>query len=198
MKIRPIIGEYEIPRIQRIGTVENRRLLELAVPGLEGSYHQNVGRSPVSVVIEGTLATDQEREDFLNAIRNQYNAGEPVDFVADITTATETTQVIITSLNVQEAAGIPDGFRYSIKLAQYVEPPDHGALGDLSGLDTEIDLEAADLFDLMELPDLLGAVPDLSDPTPPLKEVLNGVKSALDGLGGATSALNNLFGSRES
>lgn len=197
MKIKPMIGEYEIPGIQRIGTIEGRRVVEIPVPGLQGSYHQDLGSGPAAIRIEGTLAGDEARDDFLKEVRDRFKAGEPIDFVADIATATKVEQVLMTDLKVHEVAGSADTFRYAVTLVQHTEPPPLvGAalgFGDLSDLEASLDLEAGDLFDLMQVPEML-SIPELSDPTPPLKTTLDGVKSALDGLSGVSGALVGLFG----
>jgi hypothetical protein len=143
MKVKPMLGDFEIPGIQRIGTVEDRRIVEIAVPGLEGSYHQDLGAASLAVHIEGTLAGDDPRDDFLTKVRAMFNAGEPVDFVADITTATEVDQVLVADLTVVEVAGSPNSFRYTIDLSRHVEPPPATAAGDL-GFGDLADL-AADL-----------------------------------------------------
>lgn len=199
MKVKPMIGEFEVPGIQRIGSLEDRRVIEVPVPGLEGSYHQDLGAGAVTVRIEGTLAGDDARDNFLDKVREMYNAGEPVDFVADITTATHVDKVLLTDLGVGEVAGVPDTFRYAIVLTQHVEPPpassgaDQG-FGDLTDVNTSILGEAASLASAMNVPDLLGSLPDLHDPTPPLHATLAGVKSALGGLSGVGDQLKNLFG----
>lgn len=193
-----MIGEYEVPGIVRIGTIERRRLVDCPVPGLEGGYTQDLGSETVGVRIEGTLAGDEARDAFLAAVRELFAAGEPVAFVADVTTATEVEQVLLGSLNVIEAAGCADTFRYAITLTQYVEPPPPAAdLGfdSLAELEAELGLEALELFDVLQIPDLLGALPDISDPTPPLAQILDGVKSAMEGLGGAAAAIESVFGS---
>jgi len=147
MKVKPMIGEYEVPGIQRIGTIEDRRVVEIPVPGLAGSYHQDLGSGAVSLRIEGTLAGDDARDDFLGKVREMYNAGDPVDFVADIVTATHVEKVLMTDLAVAEVAGTADTFRYAIVLAQHVEPPppspgaDQG-FGDLSDVNAAVAAEA--------------------------------------------------------
>jgi hypothetical protein len=186
-----MLAEFELPGIQRIGTVEDRALVPIPVPGLDGSYHQDLGSASIRIRIEGTLAGDEARDDFLTQVRGLFGAGEPIDFVADITTATEIEQVLLSDVVVDEVAGSPDGFRYALVLAQYVPPPpppaDPGGPGDLAA-------EAAGLFDAMQVPDLLGSVPELKDPTPPLSGTIDGVKSALGGLDGAGAAIGDLFG----
>lgn len=200
MKVKPMIGEYEVPGIQRIGTVEGRALVEIPVPGLDGSYLQDLGGGLTSIVIEGTLAGDEARDAFLASMRATLVAGEPVDFVADITTATSIEKVRIADLDVAETATSPDTFRYLIALRQHVEPPPTGpgadmGFGDLTDLTAGLDLEALSIFDALQIPDVLGSVPDISDPTPPLTGIVDGVKSALAPIDGIRYTLDTLFGS---
>jgi hypothetical protein len=199
MKIKPMIGEYEVPGIQRIGTIEDRRVVEIPVPGLAGSYHQDLGSGAVSVRIEGTLAGDDARDDFLNKVREMYNAGDPVDFVADIVTATHVEKVLMTDLDLREVASSADTFRYAIVLTQHVEPPpaSPGAgqgFGDLSDVNAAVAGEAGALAGAMNVPDLVNSLPDLKDPTPPLKGAIDGVKGAVGGLAGVGDKLKSLFG----
>jgi hypothetical protein len=199
MKVKPMIGEYEVPGIQRIGTIEDRRLVEIPVPGLAGSYHQDLGSGAVSLRIEGTLAGDDARDDLLGKVREMFNAGDPVDFVADIVTATHVEKVLLTDLAVAEVAGSADTFRYAIVLAQHVEPPppspgaDQG-FGDLSDVNAAVAAEGAALAGAMNVPDLIGALPSLKDPTPPLRGTLDGVHSAVSGLSAIGGKLKDLFG----
>lgn len=186
-----MIGEYEVPGIQRIGTVERRDLVEIPVPGLEGSLHQDLGSAAVSIVLSGTLAGDEPRDAFLESLRAAFGAGEPVPFVADILTATSVEQVLLADLSVSETAGSADPFAYTIRLTQHVEPP---APADLAGLEEALGLEAQSLFDALQVPDLLGAIPEIGDPTPPLAGVLDGVTAALAPVTDAAAALTDLFG----
>lgn len=190
MKIKPMIGEYEVPGLERIGATERRRLREIPVPGLGGSYHQDLGAHPLSLRLEGSLQGDEARDGFLETVRGMFSAGEPVDFVADITTATTLEKMIVAGLDVEESAEVPDTFRYAITLLQYTEPPPDPAPGDLA---EDIAAEADLLSDLMEIPDLLSA-PDFGDPTPPLRGALDQFKGVMEGLGNLGPAAAKLFG----
>ena len=194
-----MLGEYEVPGIQRIGTLEGRHLVEVPVPGLEGSYHQDLGSAAVSIVLEGTLAGDDARDGFLQSFRDSFNAGDPLDFVADIVTATTVDKVLVSGLVAAEMAGSTDTFRYRMVLTQYVEPPPSGpgtdlGFGDLTDLTDQLQAEAGSLFDALQVPDLLGSIPEITDPTPPLTGIVDGAKSALDGLSGVSDAVTQLFG----
>lgn len=192
-----MLDDYELPGIQRVGTVERRALVEVPVPGLEGSYHQDLGSGPIAILIEGTLAGDDARDAFLAEVRERFQSGEPVDFVADIVSATSLEQTHLEDLSVVEVAGNADTFRYSLMLVQHVEPPPPGSdLGfdDLAALEDALGLEALELFETLQIPDLLASLPELSDPTPPLAATLDGVKGALESLGGVSGSITELFG----
>jgi hypothetical protein len=190
-----MIGEWEVPRIERVGTVEGRRLARLSVPGLTGDLHHDLGRHSLTVEISGSLHGDEERDAFLDKVRTPFNAGEPLAFVADITSATELEQVLIEGLELQESNDSADSFRYVIRLRQYVEPPEPPPPIDDLGLELgpELDLLADLGLDGLELPGLLGDVPTIGDPTPPLKAALDGVKDAVAPLNDALAGLGEVF-----
>src|SRR5207248_9979333 len=102
--VRPLIGSWEPPSIERIAAVGARRLAVLPVSGLAGDLHQDLGREAHAVEIIGSLTTDEARDDFLKAVREKFNAGDPVDFVADIVKESELERVLIEALEVEEQA----------------------------------------------------------------------------------------------
>lgn len=190
MKIKPMIGEYEVPGLERIGATERRRLREIPVPGLGGSYHQDLGAHPLTLRLEGSLQGDDNRDGFLEKVRALFAEGKPVDFVADIVTATTIEKMIVAGLDVEESAEVPDTFRYAISLLQYTEPPPDPAPENPADA---IAAEADSLTDILEIPDLLAA-PDFGDPTPPLKATLDEFKGVMAGLDGLGAAASELFG----
>jgi hypothetical protein len=188
-----MIGSWEVPRIERIATREQRRITRFAIPGLEGDLQQELGASSLAIEITGSLHSDEARDQFLEALRAPFRAGDPVTFTADITTATELEQVLVEALDVEEVAGSPDPFRYRIVLRQYVEPPAPPPPIDELGLelDADLDLLAALGLDGLELPDLLGDLPTLSNPVEPMQPALEGVRSATEGLTGLLGGLRD-------
>jgi hypothetical protein len=191
-----MIGDWAVPRIERIGTVDRRRLARLSVPGLAGDLHHDLGSHSVAVDIEGSLHGDDERDDFLEKVRTPFLAGDPLTFVADITTATSIEQVVIEGLEVEEVNDAARSFTYRIRIRQYVEPPKPPPLVDDLGADLAPELDQ--LADLgiagLELPNLLGDIPSIGDPTPPLREALSGVTSALQPLQSMLADLGSRFG----
>lgn len=175
-----MIGQWEVPRIERIETLEDRRIARLPVPGLLGDIQQDLGAASLTVEIEGSLHGDEARDDFLQSLRESFRAGDPVSFAADIVTAAELEQVLIDELQLEEVNDSADGFRYRIVLREYVEPPAPPApIDDLgSGLGADLDSLASLGLDGLNLPDLLGALPNVSNPLPPLQGALGSVQSA--------------------
>jgi hypothetical protein len=182
-----MIGEWSPSSIERIDARAGRRLARLGVPGLQGDLHQDLGAQSLTVVIEGSLQGDERRSAHLQALQEQFLAGEPVPFVADIVESSELEEVLVVGFEVGERNDGGDEFWYRIELRQYVEPPEPPGLLDLDGLPDLADL-AAGLLDGLELPGLLGAVPDIADPTVPLQPALDQVREA-------TAAVPDLLGS---
>jgi hypothetical protein len=195
MIVRPMVGEWELPCIERVELVESRRLARLGVPGLEGDLHQDLGAESLTVAITGTLQGDERRAGFLADLQEHFRAGDPVPFVADIVESSELENVVVTGFEVTESNDGADEVRYRIVLRQYVEPPPPpaalpelpaDALGDLEGL-------AAGLLEGMDLAGLLGDIPTFADPTVPIRPALDAARSAVGDLpsllGGLRAAL---------
>jgi hypothetical protein len=195
MIIRPMIGAWEPPSIERVDVLEERRLARLPIPGLMGDLHQDLGTSSLTVAITGSLQGDEARSGFLAELRGAYLAGGPVSFVADITESSELEQVLIVRFDLTEANDWGDEFHYRIVLREYVEPPEPPGLLEDLGADLLGDLTdlAGSLLDALDLAGLLGTVPDLADPTAPLQPALDGIRDAVAGvpdlLGGLRDAL---------
>lgn len=118
----PMLAEIELKTIQEISTTEGRALAKHIIPGMDGCVFQNLGRKPTKVMFSGILFGEKAKED-LEKLWTKFKAGEPVSFVADITTATDISQVLIEDLKVNEVAGKPDHFRYSVVLQECPPPP---------------------------------------------------------------------------
>jgi hypothetical protein len=191
MKIKPMLGDFEIDDIEYIESSEKRVLVEHRVPGLAGNYFQDMGTVPNTIVIVGSKAGDEARDAFLTGIREIFNAGEKTTFVADINTATDITEVVIQDVEVAEISGVPDSFRYIIKLRKYIEPPEPPPTGLL---DTGILGDALNSLGVMDMLDNFASIPDIGDPTTPLNGAMDGVKQATSGLAEAAAPLKSIFG----
>lgn len=196
MLVRPMVGRWEVPRIEGIASRESRRLAVVPVPGLSGDLHQDLGRDALEVELYGSLSGDQARDEFLKELRTQFLAGEPVDFVADIVGESELEQVLITSFELEESAGRPEEFRYRMVLREYTEPPEPPGLAEDFGLDVDADLGLdVDLgLDLLDLAGMLGDVPQIGDLLTPVKTAADELKTALQGAGALLSPLDDLLG----
>jgi hypothetical protein len=199
VKVRPVLGSWEIPRIASIQTLERRAFAELAVPGRAGSLFQDLNTTPTRIAVSGSLYGDEARDEFLEELRGKFRDGEPVTFVADIVTATEVQYVIVEALRFQESGTKPDQTDYSFVLRE--SPPPPPPPNPLGELDAGLLDQAGGFLDTvtgaLDVIGTLGSVPDFGDPTPPLRTTLDEVKSATDGLSGAVDTLNNLFGGSE-
>jgi len=195
MLVRPMIGGWEPPRIERIAAAESRRLAVLPVPGLSGDLHQDLGRGALAVEVVGSLMGDEARDEFLKQVREKFLAGEPVDFVADIVKESELEQVLIETLEVEEVAGAADSFRYRIVLREYTEPPEPPAPADDFGLDLDAELDGlADLgLDMLDLPALVGDIPQIGELLQPIKPAAENLKQALSGAGSLLGPLDSLL-----
>src|SRR5688572_5499539 len=188
-----MLGSFALEGIEYIESFESRALVEHRVPGLSGSYLQDLGSEPNAIVIRGSRATsDDVRDQFLQGIRDLFNKGEPTTFVADINTATDITDVVIEDLHVSEVAGRVDAFQYAIKVRKYVKPPEPAATAT-GMLDEGILDDALALTDALDALDALTSIPNLGDPTPPLNGAVDGVVAATSGLDGVVNDMRALF-----
>jgi hypothetical protein len=199
MNVKPVLGDWEIPHIADIRTLERRSYVELPIPGRMGSLFQDMNTAPTRVVIVGSLYGDEDRNDFLDQVRTKFYAGEPLTFVGDIVTATEIQYVVIETLQFEQSGTRPDQIDYLIVLRESPPPPPPpDALGEL---DASLLEQAGGFLDsvsgALAAIDGLGSIPNISDPTPPLRETLDDVSTVLDGLSGITGSLSELFGEGE-
>lgn len=196
MTSKPLLGDWEVPRIEKMRSDERRQIAELTIPGRAGGLLQDLNSAPTGIEIHGSLFAE-ERSDFLTNIRDRFRAGEPLTFVADITEATDIQYVVIESMVVEESSHFPDQIDYFIALRESPPPPPppdpFGAIDD--GL-----LDLAEGFvdgvtDVLDAIDALANLPDFSDPSALLGGTLDGVTDAVDGLSELGGVINDLFGS---
>lgn len=196
MSMTPMLGDFELPRVTRLETMETRDFRELAVPGRPGSLFQDLNRQPTRVVIEGSVFGEQAGLDFLAAVREKYLAGTPMTFTSDIATGTDIQYVLLQQLHVQAEASAPGQIDYSVWLSESPPPPPPGGL--LEGIDTGLLDAAAGMLDTamgaLDALAALGNVPDLSDPTQALSGIVDGAGPAIGQLGGIGSGLRDLLG----
>ena len=199
MNVKPVLGDWEIPRIQSIKSLEKRNFVELDIPGRVGSLFQDMNTGPTRVAICGSLYGNETRNEFLEELRGKFREGEPMTFVGDIVTATEVQYVIIETLQFEENGLKPDQLDYYIILKE--SPPPPPPPDPLGGIDTDLLDQAGDFLDsvtgALYVINSIGSVPDLSDPTDDLTSALDGVTDATSGLGDALTPLQSIFGTNE-
>jgi hypothetical protein len=199
VKVKPMLGDWEIPHIESIGSLERRELVELEVPGRVASLYQDLNAAPTRVVISGSLYGDDDRDAFLEEVRGKFKAGEPVTFVGDIVTATEVQYVVIDTLRFEQSAQRPDEISYLIAIRESPPPPPPPDL--LGGLDTSLLDEAGGFLDTvtgaLDAIETLGNIPDFGNPTKALSGALGDVTNAVGGLGDVGGSLGSLFGTED-
>jgi hypothetical protein len=197
VKVKPLLGDWEIPNIAALESLERRNLAELEVPGRVGSLFQDLNAAPTRIAIRGSLFGDDRRDEFLEKVREKFKAGEPITFVADILTATEVQYVLIESMQFSESGTTPDETSYLLLLRE--SPPPPPPPDPLGGIDTSLLDQAGALVDsvagALDALDALANIPDIQDPTPPLRGVNQGASSAVGSVGGVSTSLTDLFGS---
>jgi hypothetical protein len=197
VKVKPLLGDWEIPNIAALETLERRDLAELEVPGRVGSLFQDLNAAPTRIAIRGSLFGDDRRDEFLEEVRTKFRAGEPVTFVADILTATDVQYVLIESMQFAESGVTPDETSYLVLLRE--SPPPPPPPDPLGGLDAGLLEQAGSLVDsvagALDALDALANIPDIQDPTPPLRGVTDGASSSVGSIGSVGGSLGSLFGS---
>jgi hypothetical protein len=199
VKVKPVLGDWEIPRIASIRMLERRAFAEFEVPGRVGSLFQDLDATPARVAISGSLYGDEDRDDFVGELRGKFQAGEPVTFVADILTATEVRYVIIEAMRLQENGVRPDQTDYLFVLRE--SPPPPPPPDPLGGLDSDLLDQAGGFLDsvtgALDVIDAIGTVPDLVNPVEPLSGLLDDFESATTELPDVLGSLTSLLGEPE-
>lgn len=189
------INGIELKNVHRITTFENGGFIQHHVLGMDGNLCQDIGRQSLQLQIDG-IFYGKEIEKELKALRDVFLKREPVEFLAQIKGQAYAAKVVIDSLRVMESNEQPDQYVYQINVFEYIQPPDSTAI-NLDKIDSQVKLEALQIVDIMEIPDLLslGSIPELSNPIEPLKGVLTPVQEASTALLESAMGLQSLLGS---
>lgn len=117
------IGKIELSGVQDLHTEEARTLVEQRVPEQQGSVFQDLGREPVTILIDGLLF-GEESLSALETLRQAHAKAEPQSFAADLVVGTDLTDVIIEDFKVRQVAGYKDRYRFSLRLREHIETPE--------------------------------------------------------------------------
>ena len=166
------IGKIELSGVQDLHTEEARTLVEQRVPEQQGSVFQDLGREPVTILIDGLLF-GEESLSALETLRQAHAKAEPQSFAADLVVGTDLTDVIIEDFRVRQVAGYRDRYRFSLRLREHIEPPaaadaavadvNQGVAADAAGWSDSSLAAAGVLQDPASLSAALAAQPGLLD-----------------------------------
>ena len=114
------LGKIELTAVQSLHTEESRTLVEQRVPEQQGSVFQDLGRDPVTLMLEGLLLGEQALQT-LEKLRQAQAKAEPLSFAADIAEGSELTEVVIEDFRARQVAGYAARFRFSLEWGR--QPP---------------------------------------------------------------------------
>lgn len=117
------IGKIELNGVQELHTEESRTLVEQRVPEQQGSVFQDLGREPVSIILDGLLFS-AEALSGLESLREAQIKAEPLAFAADIVVGSDLTDIIIEDIKIRQVAGYAHRYHYSMRLREYKQPPE--------------------------------------------------------------------------
>lgn len=188
------LNGIELTQVHKITTLESGGFVNHKIPGLQGAYSQDTGRHSLQLRIDGIFYGD-DKDVSLKKLRDIYLKREPVEFLAQITGQAYAAKVLVDSLQVMEKGGHIDQYTYQMVISEFVEPP-VSATAATASINAQVELEAMEIMDLMEIPDMLalGSIPELSNPVEPLKGVLTPVQEASSAFIEASKGLKILFG----
>lgn len=213
----PLLGDIALTAVQRVDHGLDAGFHDVAVLGLEGHAQQRSGRPSHRIGIAGVLTGETALDD-LAALQTLAASGTETTFAADIVTALDLQQVVVTRFAATETAGRPGLVDFSLELAESppLPPPaqlsgfgglDDFGLGDL-GFDTDVLGDLADLagdiagavdaaLDAVAALDALAGLAnfDFGGILDPINDVSATIAGAGSGLGAAVSTLGELFGS---
>lgn len=212
----PLLGEISLKAVQRMEHTLEAGFVPTRIAGLPGELQQRSGRPSNRITIAGILAGEHAADE-LAALQAAAADGSELAFAANITTALNLQQVVITALRAIEVAGYPVRYHYTLALAESppLPPPAQveafGGLGDFGlgdlGFDTDIvgDLEdlagevAGAVTDAMDVVDALGALANLDGLSlggflAPMEQSVTQVKDAAARFKDAARGLTEAFG----
>jgi hypothetical protein len=138
--IHPVLDDLDLPLVQEITTQDRRVLAEHKPPGMSGSLVQNLGRCPLRIVLRG-VATGPDALATVQKLDDKFRAAKPVPFIGDIVAEAHLDLVLIEDLRLQELAGKPQRFGYTLTLREFIKPVEPTPA---SSLDPSILGDAAD------------------------------------------------------
>jgi hypothetical protein len=209
----PMIDDLALDYVTQARQRTAHRSLSLPIPGLAGDVQQVIGRASHEIEIAGVIA-GTDAADKLSSLQGKVKTGEEVTFTADITSALELENVIVTLAEIEERAGVPGYYDYRLFIREsppLPPPAELSPFGGLDGLDLGFDTDilgdiadvAGDLQGAIEQVagalDALDALAGLGDlglnnPLTPMMEQADRVGGSAEGGAGAAQSLSDLLG----
>ena len=116
------IGKIELIGLSNVYTEDTRSLVQQRGPGMSGSVTQDLGREPVTVVMEGILLGD-DTQAALEELRQAQAKAKPLSFAADAIAGVSFTDVLIADFQVKQLAGFENRYSFFLRVREYTEPP---------------------------------------------------------------------------
>jgi len=119
-----IIGDVDVPGVREIRVEEGYSLVRVQLPGTGNLVINNMGREPITVVIEGIIFGDKA-QDTIEKLRNLYYSGAPLIFTSDATSTTRLNKVVFFDFHIDEDIHVGiQAFPYRIVLkeTQWIDP----------------------------------------------------------------------------
>jgi hypothetical protein len=136
------IGKIELTGLQKVHTEDARSLVQQRGPGQQGSVFQDLGREPVTLILEGILL-GEDTQAGLEELRQAQQKAQPLPFAADVIAGADFTDVLIEDLRVRQIAGYANRFWFYIKIKEHTEPPEPPGMG-LAAVNADIGALADD------------------------------------------------------
>lgn len=212
----PLLGDVALTAVQRLDLHLDAGFHDVAVIGLAGHVQERSGRPSHRIRIIGVLTGDTALDD-LAALQALATEGAETTFAADIVTALDLQQVVVSRLSATELAGRPGVIDYHLELVESPPLPPPAQLSGFGGLDDfglDLGFDTDIMGDLGDLAgdiagavdaalgavDALDALAGLADVNfdgllDPVNRVKDSVGTAGSSLGQAVSLLGQLFGS---
>ncbi len=100
-------------------TLSNRRqVYEIKIPGYDGSVFQDFGRHPTTIIVEGLLTGPNSKNTFQD-LNSKFKLGKPIQFVSDIPSITEISEVMIESFRATIVSYSPTSYWYILVLKEH-------------------------------------------------------------------------------
>jgi len=122
------LGKITLTHVQQLLVDDGRFMVEHHATGQSSSVFQDMGRRPVTVLVEGTLF-GKDATSHVESLRESHLKMAALAFAADAAIGVEFTDVVIEQLHVEQMAGYASRYFYHLRLKEYTEPPANPGLG---------------------------------------------------------------------